>query len=317
MVTHAPLRVVFFGTPEFALPTLRALLASRHLVVGVVTQPDRPRGRGHQLSPSPVKTLAMSRNIPVLQPEKMRDEAFLEALRLLDADLGVVAAYGRILTDTILATPRLGLINVHASLLPRWRGAAPVHRAVIAGDVETGVTMMRVVRELDAGPILAMERRAIAPDETSADIEQALADLGGPLAATTVERLSQGPVAEEPQPDTGVSYADRITKDDSPVFWWRAAHEVHNQIRGLQPWPLASTSIGGHRLLLVKTRMSEGPAPASAVPGTILEAEGDRLVVAAGHGTIQILELRPEGRRTMAARDFLAGHRLAVGARME
>ncbi len=264
-----------------------------------------------------MKALATSRNIPVLQPEKMRDEAFLAALRLLDADLGVVAAYGRILTDTILGTPRLGLINVHASLLPRWRGAAPVHRAVMAGDVETGVTMMRVVRELDAGPILAMERRTIGADETSADIEQALAHLGGPLAATTVEKLSQGPVAEEPQPDTGVSYADRITKDDSPVFWWRAAHEVHNQVRGLQPWPLASTSIGGHRLLLVKTRMSEGPAPASAVPGTLLEAEGDRLVVAAGHGTIQILELRPEGRRTMAARDFMAGHRLAVGARME
>ena len=144
MVTHAPLRVVFFGTPEFALPTLTALVASRHLVVGVVTQPDRPRGRGHQLSPSPVKALATSRNIPVLQPEKMRDEAFLEALRLLDADLGVVAAYGRILTDTILATPRLGLINVHASLLPRWRGAAPIERALMAGDEQTGVTIFRI-----------------------------------------------------------------------------------------------------------------------------------------------------------------------------
>jgi methionyl-tRNA formyltransferase len=264
-----------------------------------------------------VKALATSRDIPVLQPEKMRDEAFLTALRLLDAGLGVVAAYGRILTDTILATPRLGLINVHASLLPRWRGAAPVHRAVMAGDVETGVTIMRVVRELDAGPMLAIERRAIQSDETSADVEQALADLGGPLAATTVEKLSQGPVTEEPQPDAGVSYADRITKGDSPIFWWRAAHEVHNQVRGLHPWPLASTSIGGHRLLIVKTRMSEGPAPASAIPGTVLEAESDRLVVAAGHGTIQILELRPEGRRTMAARDFMAGHRIAVGARME
>jgi methionyl-tRNA formyltransferase len=308
---------VFFWTPEFALPTLTALLASRHLVVGVVTQPDRPRGRGHQLSPSPVKALATSRNIAVLQPEKMRDEAFLTALRLLDADLGVVAAYGRILTDTILATPRLGLVNVHASVLPRWRGAAPVHRAVMAGDSETGVTIMRVVRELDAGPMLAVERRAIRGDETSADVEKALADLGGPLAATIVEKLSQGPVTEEPQPDAGFSYADRITKDDSPIFWWRAAHEVHNQVRGLHPWPLASTSIGGHRLLIVKTRMSEGPAPASAIPGTVLEAESDRFVVAAGHGTIQILELRPEGRRTMAARDFLAGHRLAVGARME
>ena len=316
-MTHAPLRIVFFGTPEFALPTLTALFASRHIVVGVVTQPDRPRGRGHQLSPSPVKALAMARDVPVLQPEKMRDEGFLRDLRLFDSDLGVVAAYGRILTDTILATPRLGLINVHASLLPRWRGAAPVHRAVMAGDLETGVTIMRVVRELDAGPMLAMERRAIGHDETSAEVEQGLADLGGPLAVTTVERLSQGPVTDDPQPDAGVSYADRITKDDSPIFWWRSAHEVHNQVRGLHPWPLASTSIGGHRLLVVKTRLSDGPAPASAVPGTVLEADGDRLVIAAGHGTIQVLELRPEGRRTMTARDFLAGHRIAVGARME
>jgi methionyl-tRNA formyltransferase len=317
MVTHAPLRIVFFGTPEFALPTLRALFASRHIVVGVVTQPDRPRGRGHQLSPSPVKALALTRNVPVLQPERMRDEVFLSTLRALDADLGVVAAYGRILTDTILETPRLGLINVHASLLPRWRGAAPVHRAVMAGDVETGITIMRVVRELDAGPMLAVERRKIGLEETSADVEQALADLGGPLAATTVERLSQGPIPEEPQPDAGVNYADRITKDDSPIFWWRASHEVHNQVRGLHPWPLASSSIGGHRLLVLRTKMSEGPAPASAIPGTVLEAEGERFVVAAGHGTIQILELRPEGRRTMTAREFLAGHRVAVGARME
>ena len=317
MVTHAPLRIGFFGTPEFAVPTLAALAASRHRVVGVVTQPDRPRGRGQHLSAGPVKRLALEHGLPVLQPEKMRDETFLAALRALDADLGVVAAYGRILPDVILAIPRLGLINVHASLLPRWRGAAPVHRAILAGDTETGVTIMRIVRELDAGAMLANSRRPIGPDETSAELESALAVLGAGLLSATVERLSEGPIHEEPQPDAGVTYADRITKDDAPIFWWRSAREVHNQVRGLHPWPLASTIVGGHRLIVLKTGVSDGPAPSSALPGTILEAEGDRLVVAAGHGTVRLLELRPEGRRTMTAREFLAGHRLAAGARME
>jgi methionyl-tRNA formyltransferase len=317
MVTHAPLRVVFFGTPEFAVPALRALIDSRHLVVGLVSQPDRPRGRGRKLGPGPTKIVATEHNIPVLQPERMRDEGFLAELRQLDADLGVVAAYGRILTDAILTVPRLGMINVHASLLPRWRGAAPVHRAVLAGDVETGVTIMRVVRELDAGPMVAVGRRPISPDETSAEVEQVLATMGAALAIEVVEQLSQGPVHDEPQPDAGVTYAERLTKADSPIFWWRSAHEVHNQVRGLQPWPLASTTIGGHRLLLVRTTIADNPAPATALPGTVLEASGERLVVAAGHGTVRILELRPEGRRTMTARDFLAGHPVAVGARME
>jgi len=317
MVTHAPLRIAFFGTPEFAVPTLAALLASRHIVVGLITQPDRPRGRGHHLTAGRAKAFAVKRGIPVLQPERLKDEGFLAAFRALDADLGVVAAYGRIITDVMLSTPRLGMINVHASLLPRWRGAAPVHRALLAGDRETGVTIMRVVRELDAGPMLAVERRAIGDEETSADVERALAEMGAALAADTVERLSQGPVPEEPQPDAGVTYADRITKADSAIFWWRSAHELHNKIRGLHPWPHASTTIGGHRLLILKTAESEGPAPSSAVPGSVLEAEADSLVIAAGHGTLRILELRPEGRRTMTAREFLAGHKLAVGARME
>ena len=317
MVTHAPLRIAFFGTPEFAVPTLAALLASRHIVVGVITQPDRPRGRGHHLTAGRAKAFAVRRGIPVLQPERLKDEGFLAAFRALDADLGVVAAYGRIITDVMLSTPRLGMINVHASLLPRWRGAAPVHRALLAGDRETGVTIMRVVRELDAGPMLAVERRAIGDEETSADVERALAEMGAALAADTVERLSQGPVPEEPQPGAGVTYADRITKADSPIFWWRSAHELRNQVRGLHPWPHASTTIGGHRLLILKTAVSDGPAPSSAVPGSVLEAEADSLVIAAGHGTLRILELRPEGRRTMTTREFLAGRKLAVGARME
>ena len=317
MVSPSPLRVVFFGTPEFAVPTLAAIVGSSHVVAGVVTQPDRPRGRGHQPSPSPVKAFAQRHGLPVLQPERMRDEGFLEILRDLKADLGVVAAYGRILTDAILAIPRAGLINVHASLLPRWRGAAPVHRAVLAGDRETGVTIMRVVQALDAGPMLAVGRVPIDGDATSADVEQALAGLGARLALETVNLLAAGAVPEEPQPDEGVTYAERITKADAPIFWWRSAHEIHNQVRGLQPWPLAATTVGGHRLLIVRTAVAENPTPAAAIPGTILEADGDTLTIAAGQGVIRVLEIRPEGRRTMTAREFLAGHRMALGARME
>jgi len=311
------LRVVFFGTPAFAVPTLEALIRSRHQVAGVISQPDRPKGRGQQLLLTPTHVVAARHGLPVLQPTKIREEGFLQAIRALHPDLGVVVAFGRILPDALLAIPRLGMINVHASLLPRWRGAAPVHRALLAGDRETGVTIMRVVRELDAGPMLAVERRAIGDEETSADVERALAEMGAALAADTVERLSQGPVPEEPQPDAGVTYADRITKADSPIFWWRSAHELRNQVRGLHPWPHASTTIGGHRLLILKTAVSDGPAPSSAVPGSVLEAEADSLVIAAGHGTLRILELRPEGRRTMTTREFLAGRKLAVGARME
>lgn len=313
MVTHAPLRVVFFGTPDFAVPTLEGLLASRHRVVGVVTQPDRPRGRGHQVTASPVKSLALERGVPVLQPEKMRDEMFLGALRALDADLGVVAAYGRILTDAILAIPRLGMVNVHASLLPRWRGAAPIHRAILAGDTETGVTIMRVVRELDAGPMMATLREPIGPSQTTGEVERILATRGALLLAEMVERMAEGPVPEDPQPPTGVTYADRITKADSPIFWWRPAGELHNQVRALNPWPLASTTLDGARLLVVATEAGAEAAPAGALPGTTLTAHGDRFVVAAGHGTVQLLTVKPEGKRAMAAREFLAGHQVPPG----
>ena len=312
-MTHAPLRVVLFGTPAFAVPTLQGLLASRHRVVGVVSQPDRPRGRGQRLSAGPIKTLALERGLTVLQPEKMRDEAFLVALRELDADLGVVAAYGRILTDAILAIPRLGMINVHASLLPRWRGAEPVHRALMAGDTETGVTIMRVVRELDAGPMLAATRVPIAPSATTASLEPVLAARGAALLVEIVDRLAEGPVPEDPQPATGITYADRVTKDDAPIFWWRSAGEIHNQVRALNPWPLASTSLGGTRVLVLEAESGNEAAPAGALPGTVVEAHGDRLVVAAGHGAVRLVTVKPEGRRAMAAREFLAGHPVAPG----
>jgi len=314
MVTHAPLRIVFLGTPDFAVPTLEGLLASRHRVVGVVAQPDRPRGRGQQVTSGPVKSTALERGVPVLQPVKMRDEMFLAALRALDADLGVVAAYGRILTDEILAIPRLGMVNVHASLLPRWRGAAPIHRAILAGDSETGVTIMRVVHELDAGPMMAALREPIGPRQTTGEVERILAARGAQLLVEVVERIAEGPVPEEPQPPTGITYADRITKEDAPIFWWRSAGEIHNQVRALNPWPTASTSLSGTRLLVLATEAGTESAPAGALPGTVLTAHGDRFVIAAGHGTVQLLTVKPEGKRAMGAREFLAGHHVPPGA---
>jgi methionyl-tRNA formyltransferase len=314
VVAAPPLRIVFFGTPAFALPTLDALLASRHPVVGIVTQPDRPRGRGQRTTDAPVKRRAVEAGIPILQPTALKAPEFLSALSAFGADLGVVAAYGRILTETVLAAPRLGMINVHASLLPKYRGAAPVHRAVMAGETETGVTIMRVVRALDAGPMLATVRRSIGGEETSEEVERDLAHLGAGLLVETVDRLAAGAVLEEPQDDAHATYAPRLTKDDSPIDWQRPALDLHNQVRGLHPWPHAHTFVGGQRLILLRTAV--GPDIGHALPATIVAARGDQFEIAAGVGVLRILELQPEGRRPMKARDFLAGHQLAIGQRL-
>jgi len=316
MVDAPPLRIVFFGTPAFAVPTLDALLASRHAIVAVVTQPDRPRGRGQKVVDAPVKARALAAGLPVLQPERLKDPAFVDRLRALGADLGVVAAYGRILTDAVLAVPRLGMINVHASLLPTYRGAAPVHRAVIAGDRETGVTIMRVVKALDAGPMLAAARRAIGPDETSDVVERELALIGARLLVTSVDDVAAGRAIETPQDDAQATYAHRLTKDDGIVDWSRRAEALHNQIRGLHPWPHASTYARGRRLILLRSHVPAACPPAASRPGAIVEAHGDRLTVATGDGLLQLLEVQPEGKRAMTARDFLAGRLLAVGDRL-
>ncbi|HKB14055.1 MAG TPA: methionyl-tRNA formyltransferase [Vicinamibacterales bacterium] len=309
----APLRVVFFGTPEFAVPTLDALLVSRHHVVGVVCQPDRPRGRGQKTSAGPVKARALSAGVPVLQPERLKDEGFLSSLAALHADLGVVAAYGRILTDAVLATPRLGMINVHASLLPRYRGAAPVHRAIIAGERETGVTIMRVVKALDAGPMLATIRRPIGADETSDEVERDLARIGAPLLVETVDRLAAGTAVETPQDDSAATYAPRLTKEDGVLDWHASAARIHDVVRGLHPWPHASTFLHERRLILLRSRPSA--AAPDAAPGTVVDARGGDLVVAAGSGRVHLLELQAEGKRPMTAREFLAGHRISPGDR--
>jgi methionyl-tRNA formyltransferase len=310
-----PLRIAFFGTPAFAVPTLDALVASRHQVIGVVTQPDRPRGRGHKTSDAPVKSRAVAADLPILQPERLKDPAFVDAFAAWSADLAVVAAYGKILPESLLATPRFGMINVHASILPRYRGAAPVHRAIIAGERETGVTIMRVVKALDAGPMLARARRAIAPDETSETVEASLAEMGASLLVRVVDRLSEDRAEERPQDDSEATYAHRLTKEDGAIDWSLSAERIHNLVRGLHPWPHAYSFIGDRRFIILRTDPPSQETPSNQPAGTVIEAAADRLIVATGDGTLRILQLQVEGKRPMGIREFLAGHRLEAGAR--
>jgi len=314
VVSAAPLRVAFFGTPDFGVPTLQALLRSRHSVVGVVTQPDRPRGRGQRVTDSPVKWVATTRGLPVLQPERLKDEAFLAAMRAWQADLGVVAAYGKILPSAALGMPRLGLVNVHASLLPRYRGAAPVHRAVIAGDTETGVSIMRVVQALDAGGVFATVTRPIGPDDTSADVEADLATLGADLLMHVVDDLAEGKAHETPQDADGATYAHRLRKEEGLIDWRLEARTLHNQVRGLQPWPLAWTSVAHRRLIVLRTRLVADVLVAAGPPGSVIDITRDAVRVQTGAGALDMLTVQPEGRRAMPARDYAVGHHLGRGA---
>jgi methionyl-tRNA formyltransferase len=305
---------VYFGTPAFAVPSLAALLKSRHPVVALVSQPDRPRGRGHRVAATPTKELAVLAGVPVLQPTKLRDEAFLASVAALQPDLGVVAAYGRILPDALLGIPRLGMINVHASLLPAYRGAAPIHRAVMAGETVTGVTIMRVVSELDAGPMIARAAVPIGPDDTSVDVEAQLAERGAAILLDVVEQFARGEAVETPQDHTKATHAQKILKTEGPIDWSLPAIQIHNLVRGLQPWPLASTTIGGVRCLIHRTAITGEATEAPA--GTIVGAEGETLAVATGDGVIRVVQIQPEGRRPMTAREFLSGHKTTTGTRL-
>jgi len=343
VVTAPQLRIVFFGTPAFAVPSLDAVMHSGHNLVAVVSQPDRPKGRGQHVQPTETRAIGDANGIPVLQPAKVRDEVFLQQMRDLRPDLGIVVAFGRILPDALLAIPRLGMINVHASILPRYRGAAPIQRAVLAGDTETGVTIMRVVTELDAGPTFATGVVPIPPDATSGEMEGTLADLGAALLLPVVDDLAAGRAIETPQDASRATHAAKIIKAEGAIDWTEPAATVHNKVRGLQPWPLAWTHLAGTRLVLRRTdplppgarspfRHTDGARPPAGgngdlapawrngdlAPGTVVRAEGDELIVACGGGTaLRILEIQPEGRRTMTAREFLAGHGAVEGARFE
>jgi methionyl-tRNA formyltransferase len=323
------LRVLFFGTPAFAVPTLEALLASPDAtVVGAVTQPDKPRGRGQQVSASPVKVRAESAGLPVLQPTKLASEDFLEAARAFEPDLGVVAAYGRLLPDAVLALPRLGLINVHASLLPRWRGASPIERAIMEGDRETGVTIMRVVKALDAGAMIAVARTPIDPDETAEALEGRLSEIGASLLVSTLPSLAAGTAREVPQDEALVTLAPRIVKTDGLIDWDAAARAVHDTVRALVPWPRAYTYLDAVRLVVHETRPHPSLAAAWAAagaagrepvglltrPGAVAPSPKGVLLVGAGEGSIvEIRRVQEDGRRVLDARAFLAGRPLPAG----
>jgi methionyl-tRNA formyltransferase len=326
VVTLPRWRIVYFGTPMFAVPTLTALIQSRDVpveVVALVSQPDRPKGRGHHLAATPTKELAVLCGIPVFQPTKLREEAFLEELAARKPDLGVVAAYGRLLPDALLQVPRLGMLNVHASLLPKYRGAAPVHRAVIAGESVTGVTIMRVVQQLDAGPTFAAVERAIGPDDTSVEVERDLAQLGASLLLDVIGRMMRGEAVETPQDDAQATYAPKVEKSEGPIDWSLPAAQIHNLVRGLQPWPLASTTLDGARWLIHRTSLDAPDAAdglrryAGFPPGTIVAVAGDTIAVLTGDGSpIRLVQLQSEGGRPMTAREFVSGHRLQPGARL-
>jgi methionyl-tRNA formyltransferase len=312
-------KTVFFGTPAFAVPTLERLLASPHSVAGVVTQPDRPRGRGQRVSASPVKTVATANALPVFQPERMQDPDFIAALEELKPDLGVIAAYGKLLPDGLLKLPRLGMINVHASLLPKYRGAAPIHRAIMAGERESGITIIKLVHEMDAGPMLHWKSIPIEPDDTSASLEPRLAKLGAELLIATIDALDTHTITQHEQDKYQVTFAPRLTRDDGQIDWTKTAPQIHNQVRGLHPWPHAFGYLDGVRYLLLHTQVVERPVQNSSaetpVDGQVLEAKKDRLIVATGrHTALALLNLQPEGRRPLTARAFLAGHRLSPGA---
>ena len=314
------MRIAFAGTPEFAVPTLLALLRSpQHQLVGVLTQPDRPRGRGQRLSPSPVKA-ALDPSVPVAQPAKLRspeDRAELVAWR---PDVLVVVAYGLILPRAVLDIPRLGCVNVHASLLPRWRGAAPVERALLAGDATTGVTIMLMDEGLDTGPILLQREIATDPSDTGASLRARLAELGAPLLLEALQRLAAGTLCPRPQPAEGVTYARKLQKSEAAIDWSRPAAEIERRVRALQPWPVAETAISDprtgapERLLVHAARVVPGSIAAVATPpGCIVEADGRHeagyIRVQCGDGCLDLLILQRPGGQRLAAAVFTRGPR--------
>jgi methionyl-tRNA formyltransferase len=280
------LRVAFAGTPAFARTALQGLLASRHALVGVLTRADRPRGRGQRLSASPVKEAALSAGLPLSQPNTL-EEAALEELRSWRPDLLVVVAYGLILPAAWLNAPPLGSINVHASLLPRWRGAAPIQRALLAGDDETGVTLMRMVPALDAGPILLQRAIRIGARATSGSLHEELAQLGARTLLEGLDGLAAGRLQEVPQPSVGVSYARKVDKSEARIDWQESAALIERQVRAFNPWPMAQTRLEDEPLRIVAARLQKAP-PTAAAPGTILALEDEALCVQCGEGTLGV-----------------------------
>lgn len=309
------MRIVFMGTPEFAVPSLEALLKSDDQVVGVVTQPDRPKGRGQLLTPPPIKLIAQREGIPFLQPVKIRVPEFLTALADWKPDLIAVTAYGRILHSPILTLPQMGCVNVHGSLLPKYRGAAPVQWAVINGETETGITTMLMDEGMDTGAMLLQESLPIAPEDTAGSLAPRLAALGGRLLVETLARLKAGTITPQPQDHALATMAPPLKKEDGLIDWASSAASIANRIRGLSPWPGAYASFGGERWMV----WSAVPCSvkADAAPGTIIDVTKQALQVATGDGVLILKEIQPANSKRLTVAQYLAGHRVAVGQRFD
>lgn len=304
------MKIVFAGTPEFAARALAALYEAGHDIPLVLTQPDRPAGRGMTLQASPVKQLALSRGSEVFQPLTLKDEAAQEKLRLLAPDVMVVAAYGLILPQAVLDIPRHGCLNIHASLLPRWRGAAPIHRAILAGDAESGVCIMQMEAGLDTGPVLLSASTAITAQDTSQTLHDKLALQGAQLIVSALQRLPLPAVA---QPETGVTYAAKLDKSEAPLDWRRPAAELDRQIRAFTPFPGTTAVLDGAPLKV----WAALPRSESGVPGTVLAADKHGILVACGSGSLLLTELQKAGGKRLPVAQFLAGHGVSAGARFE
>ena len=311
MVQHAlaaPLDLVFMGTPDFAATILSALIATGHRVRAVYTQPPRPAGRGHRLHPSPVQTLAGQYGLPVHCPATLRDPAAQAEFAALPADAAVVVAYGLLLPKPVLTAPRLGCINVHASLLPRWRGAAPIQRAILAGDAETGITIMQVDEGLDTGPILLREAIPIGPRETAGSLSERLAALGARMIVEALDGLARGEIEPRSQPADGATYAAKLRRDEARLDWHRAAAELERQVRAFDPWPGAFFEGRGERIRVLAAKT--GPQTAPAPPGTVLD---ERLSIACAGGVFRPLRLQRAGRAPLDTGAFLRGFALPPG----
>ena len=305
------MKVLFAGTPQFAARILESILASRHRVAAVMTQPDRPAGRGLAASPSAVKSLALARHVPVMQPRSLRDPAVQAQIRGLDPDVMVVAAYGLILPQAILDIPRRGAVNVHASLLPRWRGAAPIQRALLAGDARTGISIMQMDAGLDTGPVLAQEGFAIGDDDTAGRLHDRLAELGARMCVQALDALEAGALVPAPQRARDATHAPKIGKAEAQIDWRESASAVRARIRAFNPTPGASASVRGVELKLWACRVAER----RGTPGEVLDASPDGLLIACGEGAITVSELQRAGGRRLGAAEFLRGFPLAAGER--
>lgn len=307
------MRIVFFGTPAFAVPSLRALVDSRQEVAAVVTRPDRPQGRSRSaLVPPPVKELALELGLSVLQPDRPVGDVFTASLRHLRAELGVVVAYGHILRPEVLAIPARGMINVHASLLPRWRGAAPIPWAIMQGDGETGVSIMRMEAGLDSGPVLQRVATPIGPNETGGSLADRLADLGAAALVDVLQRLAKGDLPGEPQDQSAVTFAPKVDRDTTRLSFEGPALAAARKVRAFDPAPGAWTTLGGAQVKLFGGR----PVPGAGCPGEVIAA-GRSLVVACGEGALEVLEAQPAGRTRITVDAWVRGRGIAVGARFE